>query len=167
MKIVVLAGGLSPERAVSLVTGTSVCRALRENGHQAILVDLFLGLEEVLENLNALFESEDGLCPEAKIEVAEPDLDAIRAMRSDKSDSRFGPHVLELCALADIVFLGLHGQDGEDGRVQATLDLLGIKYTGSGYVGCLLAMDKGITKELLRHASLPTPHGIRPSMVSG
>ena len=38
MKIVVLAGGLSTERAVSLVTGTSVCRALRENGHQAILV---------------------------------------------------------------------------------------------------------------------------------
>ena len=45
MKIVVLAGGLSTERAVSLVTGSSVCRALRENGHRAILVDLFLGLE--------------------------------------------------------------------------------------------------------------------------
>ena len=51
MKIVVLAGGLSTERAVSLVTGTSVCRALRENGHQAILVDLFLGLEEVPADL--------------------------------------------------------------------------------------------------------------------
>ena len=45
MKIVVLAGGISTEREVSLVSGTGVCRALRKNGHRAILVDLFLGLE--------------------------------------------------------------------------------------------------------------------------
>jgi len=155
MKIVVLAGGLSPERAVSLVTGTSVCRALRENGHQAILVDLFLGLEEVPENLNALFDAEDGLCPEATIEVAEPDLEAIRGIRKDKSDCRFGPNVLKLCALADIVFLGLHGQDGEDGRVQATFDLLGIKYTGGGYLASALAMDKSMTKRMMDSAGIP------------
>ena len=51
MKIVVLAGGISTERAVSLVTGPGVCRALRKNGHRAILVDLFLGLEDVPEDL--------------------------------------------------------------------------------------------------------------------
>ena len=51
MKIVVLAGGISTERAVSLVTGSGVCRALRENGHRAILVDLFLGLKEVPADL--------------------------------------------------------------------------------------------------------------------
>ena len=45
MKIVVLAGGLSTERQVALTSGTGVCRALREKGHQAILVDMFLGLE--------------------------------------------------------------------------------------------------------------------------
>ena len=50
MKIVVLAGGLSTERVVSLVTGSSVCRALRENGHRAILVDLFLGMETLPED---------------------------------------------------------------------------------------------------------------------
>jgi D-alanine-D-alanine ligase-like ATP-grasp enzyme len=59
MKIVVLAGGLSTERAVSLVTGSSVCRALRENGHRAILVDVFLGLEEVPAELETLFEQND------------------------------------------------------------------------------------------------------------
>lgn len=54
MKIVVLAGGLSTERSVSLVSGTSVCRALRENGHKAILVDMFLGLEDVPTDLETL-----------------------------------------------------------------------------------------------------------------
>ena len=45
MRIVVLAGGLSMERNVSLSSGTRICRALRARGHQAALVDLYLGLE--------------------------------------------------------------------------------------------------------------------------
>ena len=155
MKIVVLAGGLSTERAVSLVTGSSVCRALRENGHRAILVDLFLGLEEVPTDLESLFDAPDGLCPEAKIEVTEPDLEAIRASRKDRSNRLFGPNVLELCGLADIVFLGLHGQDGEDGRIQATFDLLDIKYTGGGYLASGLAMDKSMTKRIMDSAGIP------------
>lgn len=157
MKIVVLAGGLSTERAVSLVTGSSVCRALRENGHRAILVDLFLGLEEVPEDLETLFDAPDGLCPEAKIETKAPDLAAVRASRRDQSGRLFGPTVLELCEAADIVFLGLHGQDGEDGRVQATFDLLGIKYTGGGYLASGLAMDKAMTKRMMDAAGIPTP----------
>ena len=46
MKIVVLAGGLSPERNVSLSSGSMVCQALRDRGHQVALVDLFFGLED-------------------------------------------------------------------------------------------------------------------------
>lgn len=156
MKIVVLAGGLSTERAVSLVTGTSVCRALRQNGHKAILVDLFLGMEEVPEDPEALFDAPDGLCPDTKIEVTAPDLEAVRASRKDQSGRLFGPNVLELCSLADIVFLGLHGQDGEDGRVQAAFDLLGIKYTGGGYLASGLAMDKSMTKRIMDSAGIPT-----------
>ena len=72
MKIVVLAGGLSTERAVSLVTGAGVCRALRERGHRAILADLFLGLEELPEDPETLFDAADGLCPDAKIETTAP-----------------------------------------------------------------------------------------------
>ena len=157
MKIVVLAGGLSTERAVSLVTGTSVCRALRENGHRAILVDLFLGLEEVPADLETLFDAPDGLCPDAKIETQAPDLEAVRRSRKDQSGRLFGPNVLELCEAADIVFLGLHGQDGEDGRVQATFDLLGIRYTGGGYLASGLAMDKAMTKRMMDAAGIPTP----------
>ena len=47
MKIVVLAGGTSTERDVSIVSGTGICQALRQKGHQAILVDVFCGLETV------------------------------------------------------------------------------------------------------------------------
>ena len=115
MKIVVLAGGLSTERAVSLVTGCGVCRALRERGHRAILVDLFLGVEEPPADLEALFDAPDGLCPDAAIETRAPDLAAVRRARRDQSPSRIGPGVLELCRLADLVFIGLHGEDGEDG----------------------------------------------------
>ncbi len=156
MKIVVLAGGLSSERAVSLASGTSVCRALRENGHRAILVDMFLGLEAVPAEPETLFDAPDGLCGEATIDAAAPDLDAVRASRKDQSPRRFGPNVLELCALADMVFLGLHGQDGEDGRVQATLDLLGIPYTGGGYLASALAMDKSMTKRMMDSVGIPT-----------
>lgn len=155
MKIVVLAGGLSTERAVSLVTGTGVCRALRENGHRAVLVDIFLGLEEVPADLNALFDAPDGLCGDASISAAAPDLEAVRKSRRDRSGCLFGPNVLELCQAADIVFLGLHGQDGEDGRVQAAFDLLGIRYTGSGYLGSGMAMDKSITKIIMDRAGIP------------
>ena len=101
MKIVVLAGGLSTERAVSLVTGTGICRALRERGHRAVFLDLFLGIENPPGDLSALFDAEDGLCPDAKIETTAPDLEAVRRSRRDRSPRVFGPHVLELCQLAD------------------------------------------------------------------
>lgn len=157
MKIVVLAGGVSPERAVSLVTGAGVCRALRENGHQAIFVDLFLGLETAPTSLETLFDAEDGLCPEARIEGKAPDLEAVRKSRGDQSPSRIGPRVLDICALADLVFIGLHGEDGEDGRIQAALDLLGVPYTGSGYLASGMAMDKAVSKQLMDAAGIPTP----------
>lgn len=61
----------------------------------------------------------------------------------------FGPGVLELCWMADMVFLALHGTCGEDGRVQAAFDLMGIPYTGAGYLGSAIAMDKDLTKRMV------------------
>ena len=161
MKIVVLAGGISTERDVSLVSGISVCRALRENGHRAIFVDLFLGLPEVPADLETLFDAPDGLCPQVRIQAAPADLEAVRHSRADQSPSHFGPHVLDICAQADIVFLALHGQDGEDGRVQATFDLLGIRYTGTDYVSSALSMDKSLTKEIFAFYGIPAPAGVQ------
>ena len=134
MKIVVLAGGLSPERNVSLVSGTDICRALRKRGHKAILVDLFMGLDVLPDPVEDIFGADDGLCKDVGISTQAPDLALVRASRSDQGPSRIGPHVLEVCGAADAVFIGLHGQDGEDGRIQAVLDLMGVPYTGSGHL---------------------------------
>ena len=81
MKIVVLAGGLSTERLVALTSGTGVCRALRERGHKAILVDMFLGLENYEGRLEDIFDAPDGLCPDNRVESEAPDLDAVRRSR--------------------------------------------------------------------------------------
>lgn len=159
MKIVVLGGGISTERHVSLVSGTSVCRALRERGHKAIFVDMFLGLENYEGPLEEAFEEPDGFCGNVAIEKTAPDLEAVKASRKFKSPSRLGKNVLELCALADCVFLGLHGADGEDGKIQAALDLMGVPYTGSGPLSSGMAMDKAVAKMVMESCGVLTPKG--------
>ncbi len=156
MKIVVLCGGLSMERNVSLTSSTLICRALRQLGHRAVLVDMFYGLEDIETPIDQLFDNLPPLS-EARVAEEEPDLDAVRASRKWKSPSKVGKGVFELCALADVVFLGLHGACGEDGRIQAALDLMGIPYTGSGYLGSAIAMDKDLTKQLARSVGVLTP----------
>ena len=71
----------------------------------------------------------------------------------------FGPNVIEICRQADIVYMGLHGADGENGKVQAAFDILGIRYTGSDYLGSALAMDKGMAKKVFLQSGIPTPNG--------
>ena len=153
MKIVVLAGGLSPERNVSLSSGCKVCAALRERGHGAALVDMYLGLSGPAESLLTAPIPEEL----TRIGRQAPDLAAVEASRPESGGSQFGPGVLELCALADVVFLALHGACGEDGRVQAALDLLGIPYTGAGHLGSAIAMDKDLTKRLVAPLGIATP----------
>ncbi|MBQ9663242.1 MAG: D-alanine--D-alanine ligase [Oscillospiraceae bacterium] len=157
MKIVVLGGGISTERHVALVTATSACLALRRRGHQAIFVDLFLGLENYNKPLEEAFLEPDGLCGDVAIEKQEPDLDAVWKSRSYRSSGHLGKYVPEICAMADCVFLGLHGKDGEDGKIQALLELIGVPYTGSGPLSSAIAMDKAMTKRVLRESGLNIP----------
>ena len=157
MKIVVLGGGISTERHVSLVSGTSVCKALRSLGHKAIFVDMFLGLEDYEGALEDAFDVPDGFCGSVAIEKEAPDLEAVKASRKDKSPSRLGKNVLAVCALADCVFLGLHGADGEDGKIQAALDLLGVPYTGSNCLSSAMAADKAVSKRIMESCGVLTP----------
>ena len=161
MDIVVLAGGLSTERDVSFGTGSNVAEALRELGHRVILLDVFMGYSDQPEDLAGIFaRSEEASASVAAISSEAPDLDAIRKSRKDQSSSFFGPNVIELCRMADIVFMALHGENGEDGRIQAAFDLYGIKYTGTGYLSSAIAMDKGLSKRLFAANGIPTPDGI-------
>ena len=159
MKIVVLAGGLSTERDVSFKTGEMVTKALRENGHQVILLDV-MGYSNKEEDLTGIFDRAEAVSVNvAAIPETAPDLEKVKAQRKDQSDNFFGLNVIELCRMADIVFMALHGENGENGKIQAAFDLFGIRYTGTGYLGSALAMNKGMAKQLFLENGIPTPRG--------
>ncbi|MDO4617816.1 MAG: D-alanine--D-alanine ligase [Lachnospiraceae bacterium] len=155
MKIVVLAGGTSTERDVSIVSGTKVCQALQERGHQAVLLDVFFGWAEA-DPSGAFQEPQNA---EQAAEYMKSFNDRLEEEVKGRKEF-FGPKVLELCRAADVVFMALHGANGEDGRVQAAFDLFGIPYTGTGYLSSAVSMDKAITKQFFRAHSIPTPQGI-------
>lgn len=159
MKVVVLAGGTSTERDVSLSTGSMIYKALKKNGHQAILLDVYLGYEGDTEDI---FERDtDWASQIGAVSEQNPDLEAVKALRPDGAKNFFGPNVLSLCQSADAVFMALHGANGEDGKIQACFELMGIPYTGTDFVSSAMAMDKGITKDIFKAHNIPTPAGIR------
>lgn len=156
MNIVVLAGGTSTERDVSLVSGRDVYYALKKKGHNCILLDVFLGLNDC--EIDTVFNlDKDWAADISAVSEINPDVSDIVNSRPKSNDNYFGPNVIRICQSADIVFMALHGENGENGRVQAAFDLLGIKYTGTGYESSALAMDKILTKAIFKAREIPSP----------
>lgn len=155
MKIVVLAAGTSTERAVSVISGTGICKALRKLGHKAILVDVFSGWSEC--DPETAFDGDYDV--DAAVKYIHSFDDKIEEIKKTRRGF-FGPKVIDLCMAADFVFITLHGSNGEDGRVQAAFDLFGIRYTGPGYISSAISMDKSYTKKVFQAAGVPTPKGI-------
>ena len=159
MKIVVLAGGLSTERDVSFSSGSMVYKALKQNGHQAIMLDVYLGYEG---NTEGIFEKETDWAEKVgAVSEKNPDLEAVKKLRKDGGKSFFGPNVISLCQEADVTFLALHGENGENGKVQAALELMGVRYTGTDYLSSAICMDKGLTKDMFALFGVPTPAGVK------
>ncbi|MBA1434091.1 D-alanine--D-alanine ligase family protein [Bombilactobacillus bombi] len=156
MKIVVLAGGRSTERNVSLSSGVKITNALRSKGHEVALVDLFLGKEIADSQIDSLFTTESESEDLSSISDEVLTDEKINALRPGTSKALFGPNVLKICQQADIVYLGLHGEDGENGKVQAVLDLFEIRYTGSDTLASGLAMNKKFSKEIFQQNQIPT-----------
>ena len=156
MNIVVLCGGTSTERDISLISSEGICKALNTKRHKAILLDVFLG-DDTLDTEH-LFSQEqyDVDAMLADIRKRSEQLEQIKAQRKEF----FGPNVMEACRKADVVFLGLHGANGEDGKVQAVLDLLGIAYTGADYLSSAMAMSKSVTKQIFQATHVPMAKGI-------
>ena len=157
MKIAVLAGGYSPERDVSLTSGSLIANALIDEGNYVCLADVYMGVELLGKTADDMFV--DIKYPKYEVEKCIPDLEALKAKRGG-GNSLIGEGIIEICKAADVVFLALHGAMGENGQLQATLDSFGIKYTGSGYDGSLLAMDKDLSKKIFRDAGVNTPDWI-------
>jgi D-alanine-D-alanine ligase len=145
MKIAVLFGGTSEERDVSIASAAQIIPALRSLGHQVFAIDSAtgrLGLAQERQLLSAAV----AVTPPSDVEIARV---------------RGGAMVLSPAAFdfrdADVVFLALHGGAGEDGRIQAVLDLAGMTYTGSNHIASAAAMDKDLSKRLFRSAGISTP----------
>ena len=159
MRVVVLAGGLSTERDVSITSGIMVAKALRKKSHSVILLDVFMGYENDECDIDKMFEQGYDFTKNLGVRESIPNLEQIKASRNDKSNCFLGQNVIEICRSADITFLALHGDVGENGKLQAAFDILGIKYTGSGYLGSALAMNKGLSKSVLLSNGISTPTG--------
>jgi D-alanine-D-alanine ligase len=146
LKIALLLGGTSSERDVSLASGIRVAEALRTCGHEVRAIDPARG---------PLSDDEQrALATGRVVQTAPPSQEALRRMAREALPS-FANN-LPRQGDADVVFLGLHGGSGEDGTIQALLDLGGVPYTGSGHLASALAMDKDLSKHLFRQANVST-----------
>ena len=163
MKIAVLAGGLSLEREVSLTSGSMIANSLVRSGHSVCFVDLYTGLGMNADGFGCPPEFTENPIAEYRVDRVLPDIEGLK-LESGRGDVRIGEGVMDICRAADVVFIALHGDVGENGQLQALLDMEGIRYTGSGYLGSALAMDKEITKRILRDAGFPTPEGFAVSV---
>jgi D-alanine-D-alanine ligase len=149
MNITVLLGGFSAERDVSLASGLRIAAALRSRGHAVTCVDPAAGeLSEARER--ELLAEGVGTRP--------PSLEALASLGAGGGGPGIPPSIVEWPAVrdAEVVFLALHGGQGEDGTLQALFDMAGIRYTGSGHLGSALAMDKHLSKILFRAAGVGT-----------
>ncbi len=142
MRIVVLMGGTSAEREISLRTGSGIAKALRSRHHEVTALDTADGavLPPGMEQGRALPDGDA---------THDPGTTALAA----RTDWAGGAVVRD----ADLVFIALHGGIGEDGTLQALLDLTGKPYTGSGMLASAVAMDKALSKKLFERDGVPTP----------
>jgi D-alanine-D-alanine ligase len=143
VRITVLMGGTSAERDVSLASGLRIAQALRSRGHFVTAVDTARGI------LTA--GDETALLAGGVMKTAPPDVQALTRMNAEM------PATLRSMPQTDVVFLALHGGQGEDGTIQALLDLTRVPYTGSGHLASAMAMDKDLSKTLFQAAGVPTP----------
>src|SRR5438067_2957797 len=122
MKVAVLMGGRSSEREISLRTGQGVAQALRNLDHAVTSVD-------AADGAVLAAGKEEATAPKREAVLKLPLASMLAAVQS--------PAVRE----ADVVFIALHGTYGEDGTIQAALELAGKVYTGSGVLASAVAMD--------------------------
>lgn len=145
MLLTVLLGGTSSERNVSLASGLRMAAALREAGHTVRLLDPAAG---------PIDAATEALWRERSVGAAPPSKEELAALLAADQTPTLPTH--PLVKDAECVVLALHGGQGEDGTVQALLDVAGVRYTGSGAMATAIAMDKDMTKRILRHAGVPT-----------
>jgi len=146
MRITVLTGGATAERAVAFASAAQIVAALRGRDHDVHVVDTAEGLLDPKEE-QIVLSGAVGVAPPSVAELEERE----RKVLSE------GLAALAVVRGADVLFIALHGGAGEGGTLQAILDVIGVPYTGSGPLASALAMDKDLSKRLFRAAGVPVP----------
>lgn len=145
MRVTVLTGGTSSERDVALASAVQIVSALRKCGHEVAVVDTARGF---------IPEADEGRELRGQVGVAPPSIESLRSLERGLLVSGLGD--MAVVREADVIFLALHGGTGEDGTLQALLEIIGVPYTGSGPMASGIAMDKDISKRLFRVAGVAT-----------
>jgi len=143
-RILVLAGGLSDEREVSLASARAITESLNRLGHRVSVIDSASGQSLLDGEGRYIFSKNEASNSKIALKASER-----TALANSISSEQYRD--------IDLVFLALHGGAGEDGTIQALLDLAGKKYTGSGVLASAVAMNKAFTKRILRGEGIPTP----------
>lgn len=157
MRITILMGGTSSERDVSLASGLRIAEALRSRGHEVRSVDPAVGA--------LTHEDERRLLAAGVVKERPPTPDELARMHAESLTAT--AERLPKRGDCDVAFLALHGGRGEDGTIQALLDMAGVPYTGSGHLASALAMDKDLTKHLLRAHGVPTAEWLMAAEARG
>jgi D-alanine-D-alanine ligase len=144
-RVTLFLGGTSSERDVSLASGVRIAAAQRDRGYEVRTVDPVAG---------PLSADEERKILAGGVKTAPPSEDELRRMARESLPKLVKN--IPLPSEADVVFLGLHGGYGEDGTIQALLDVVGVPYTGSGHLASAIAMDKDVSKHLFVNADVPT-----------
>jgi D-alanine-D-alanine ligase len=135
-KIALFLGGTSPEKEVSKSTAKSIYAALQKLGYETVLINPAYGRNQP-KNIEDFFSDKEFT------EISNKNY--VDLVNSDLMDG------------IDLVFLALHGKWGEDGTIQALLELKGIKYTGSKVLASAISIDKEMSKILFNHYGIKTP----------
>jgi len=146
MRITVLTGGATAERAVAFASASQIVAALRARQHDVTVIDL---AGEPLD------ERAEGELLGGSVGLAPPDVDALAERERRMLSEELGE--LQAVREAEVLVLAVHGGALEGGTLQAVLDVIGVPYTGSGPLASALAMDKDLSKRLFRAAGVPVP----------
>jgi len=133
-KLAILFGGTSAEHEISLRSARAVCEHLDTERFEVILCGISPSGLWLDQATSAALLAGEALPQDAKLAAS---------------------RVPVLPNGVDVVFPVLHGPGGEDGTLQGWLELLGVPFVGSGCVGSALAMDKALTKHVLRSCNIP------------
>ena len=144
LRIGLLFGGRSVEHEVSLVSASSILKALDPNRYDIALI--------AVDPEGRWHLGDPALPPEAAVSGEVVSLPAV-----PDGDTLLSPVGRDLgqARKLDVIFPIIHGRGGEDGSLQGLLELASVPYVGSGVLGSALQMDKEVSKRLLSLAGLP------------